>query len=100
MSSSASFLFQGRSVSDPFPAVSKRGVGSTVKGELKAGKRNSGPEKGSDNELSVTRIIQALDRDMTGIFQPKPRPDSLTRGSWFPPLLFHLPGPYKEDSKR
>lgn len=46
MNSSASFLFQGRSVSDPLPAVSKRGVGSTVKGKLKGREEKLWPRKG------------------------------------------------------
>lgn len=46
MSASASFLFQGRSVSDPFPAVSKRGVGSTMKGKLKGREEKLWPRKG------------------------------------------------------
>lgn len=47
MSSPASFLFQGRSVSDLFPAVSKRGVGSTVKGKLKGREEKLWPRKGT-----------------------------------------------------
>lgn len=86
---SASFLFQDGSVSDPFPVVSERGVGPIVKGKLKAGKRNSGLAKESGSELSVTGSIQVLDEDMADIFLPKPRPGSLTRRSWFPPLLYH-----------
>lgn len=64
MSSSASFLFQGRPGSDPFPAVSKRGVGSTVKGktegqgrETLAQKRDqtmSSPSLGSFKHLTGT----------------------------------------------
>lgn len=45
MSFSASFLFQGQFVSDPFPAVSERGVGPTVKGTLKVREGKPWPRK-------------------------------------------------------
>lgn len=65
MSFSASFLFQGQSVSDPFPAVSEGDWGQLLRENRRSGKGNPGLEKTSDNELSITRRIQALDGDMT-----------------------------------
>ena len=87
MSPSASFLFQGGSVSDPFPAASEREMGPTVKGKLKSGKRNLAQQKESGSVLFVTGRIQALDGEVADIFLPKPRPGSLRR-SWFPLSLY------------
>lgn len=86
MSPSASFLFQGGSVSDPFPAASEREMGPTVKGKLKSGKRNLAQQKESGSELFVTGHIQALDGEVAAV---KTMPGSLRRRSWFPLSLYH-----------
>ena len=88
VSLSASFLFQGRSVSDPFPAASEGEVGPTVERELKVREERAGPaERGS--ELPVTGSIQALDGDVAGTFLPIPAPGSWTRKSRLLLLLYH-----------
>lgn len=45
MSFSASFLFQGGSVSDLFSAASEREAGPTVKGKLRVNKEKRWPSK-------------------------------------------------------
>lgn len=47
MSFSASFLFQGGSVSDPFSAASEREAGPTVKGETEGQQRETLAQQGN-----------------------------------------------------